>query len=122
MKMLTPLLVFAMACPALAEIDSLPTEENAFLDVIPHVTPARVAELLGEPAQVSPVLDKDSGEEIGIILHYRYINTNSAGEYYKTTELDYVGNKLMVVVFSNKEIEESAAPMAPGPGECVASC
>lgn len=122
MKMLTPLLALAMACPALAEIDSLPTEESAFLDVIPHVTPARVAELLGEPAQTTPVLDENSGEEIGAILHYRYINTNSAGEYYKTTELDYVGNRLMVVVFSNKEIEESSAPTSPESGECMASC
>ncbi|MCX7628469.1 MAG: hypothetical protein N2Z69_08690 [Methylophilaceae bacterium] len=123
MRLPTALILLATSSVALAEIETIPTDETAFLETIPHVAPSKVVELLGEPEKTITIRDEDSGEEIGAIVYYRYLNTNSEGEYYKTTELDYLRGRLMMVVFSNTELEtaDDSATLFLG-GECAATC
>jgi len=123
MKFATALFMLVLATPALAEIEHLPTEEEAFLDVIGSVPPEKVVELLGEPDQTIILRDQTSGAEMGAIVHYGYINTNNEGEYYKTTELDYLNGRLVMIVFSNSDFRENKTAAAPATTEeCSALC
>lgn len=123
MKLLSAFILLCLASPAYAEVESLPTEEQAFLDVIPSLPPQKIVELLGEPDQLIVLHGQDDEEEIGAIVHYRYINTNSEGEYYKTTELDYAGGRLVMVVFSNSDFENAkTAALPPAEAECPIAC
>jgi hypothetical protein len=117
------LLMLALAGPTLADIDSIPTNEEAFLSVIGSVDQVKMVELLGDPAEVMILRNQENGEVVGAIVHYRYINTNNEGEYYKTTELDYLDGRLVTVLFSNSDIQETTtAAIEPVDGECPASC
>jgi hypothetical protein len=117
------LLMLALAGPTLADIDSIPTNEEAFLSVIGSVDQENLIELLGDPAEVMILRNQENGEVVGAIVHYRYINTNNEGEYYKTTELDYLDGRLVTVLFSNSDIQETTtAAIEPVDGECPASC
>jgi hypothetical protein len=40
---------------------------------------------------------------VASIWQYDYINTDEKGEYYKHTELDFVDNKVVTVVFMNTD-------------------
>lgn len=121
MRFGTALLMLAFAGPALADIETIPTEEEAFLNVIGSVDRVKLAELLGEPDESIVVRNQENGEELGTIVHYRYINTNSDGDYYKTTELDYIDGRLVMVVFSNNDPQETAALPKAGE-ECPVTC
>lgn len=123
MKFLTAVLMLVFAAPSLAEISDIPTEESAFLEVIGSVHPDKRDELLGEPEETIILRNQENGEEMGAIVHYRYINTNSEGEYYKTTELDYLNGRLVMIVFSNSDFQETkTAARAQGETECQATC
>jgi hypothetical protein len=123
MKLATAILLLAFAMPALADVESIPTEEEAFLNVITQVAPARIVELLGEPDETIILRNEESGEVVGAIVHYRYITTNSEGEYYKTTELNYLDGRLVMVLFSNSDFEETTIAARPDDGgECPATC
>jgi hypothetical protein len=115
--------MLAFAGPTLADIDSIPTNEEAFLNVIGSVDQVKLVELLGDPAEVMILRNQANGEVVGAIVHYRYINTNNEGEYYKTTELDYLDGRLVMVLFSNSDIQETTtAAIEQVDGECPASC
>jgi hypothetical protein len=122
MRFGTALLMLAFAGPALADIETIPTEEEAFLNVIGSVDQAKLAELLGDPAEAIVVRNQENGEELGTIVHYRYLNTNSDGDYYKTTELDYIDGRLVTVVFSNNDFQETAAALPQAEEECPVTC
>lgn len=123
MKFLTVALMLAFAAPTLADISDIPTEEEAFLDVIGSVDHVKMVELLGDPDKTIILHDRNNNEAIGAIVYYRYINTNSDGDYYKTTELDYVNGRLVMVVFSNSDFQETATAALPqGNTECPATC
>ena len=112
-----PLLLLPIIAGAVGE---LPTEETAFVDAVQHMRKDKIAEFLGEPANAIEVKDKRSGELIGYIWNYSYINTSPEGDYYKTTELDFVGDRVETIVFSNED--EVAQNDAPVQGECDPSC
>ena len=123
MRLGAALLLLAFAGPTLADIDSIPTNEEAFLSVIGSVDQVKLVELLGDPAEVMILRNQENGEVVGAIVHYRYINTNNEGEYYKTTELDYLDGRLVMVLFSNSDIQETTTAAAEQvDGECPASC
>jgi hypothetical protein len=89
-------------------VSELPTDEKAFVDAIGKLNKAKIVELLGEPAKAEDVKLKDSGRVVASIWHYHYINTSADGEYYQTTELDFIDDKVNVVVFLNNDGAEKA--------------
>lgn len=82
---------------------SLPTAEKAFVDAIGKLKKAEIIALLGEPAKADDVKLKDSGRVVASIWHYHYINQSESGEYYQTTELDFIDDQVNVVVFLNND-------------------
>jgi hypothetical protein len=89
-------------------VSELPTDEKAFVDAVGKLNKAKIVELLGEPAKAEDVKLKDSGRVVASIWHYHYINTGENGEYYQTTELDFIEDKVNVVVFLNNDGSEQA--------------
>jgi hypothetical protein len=85
------------------EITELPTNEHAFVDTVGKLDKAKIIALLGEPARADDVKLKDSGRVVASIWHYHMINTDADGAYYQTTELDFIDDKVNVVVFLNND-------------------
>ena len=109
MRRLVALSLLALTGAALAtEVDSIPTKETAFVDAIQYIPQAKIAELLGDPAYIYNIRDKD-GQPVGSIWHYHYVTTTDDGEYYKTTELDFIGDKVTTVVLINNSAEDCMA-------------
>ncbi len=94
-------------------LKDIPTEENAFVDSIHRYTKAQIVELLGEPAKADDVKLKDSGRVVASIWHYHNINTDVNGTYYPTTELDFIDDKVVMVVFLNNDGSESQTSQQP---------
>ncbi len=84
-------------------VTEIPTEEKAFVAAINQFDKAKIVELLGEPAKADDVKLKGSGKIVASIWHYHNINTDENGEYYLTTELDFVDDKVVQVVFLNND-------------------
>lgn len=129
MKLLTvfALLVFCTACssvntksPGSAASDSatsmaknesptaitLPIEEKAFVKAIELLDKKSIVAQLGEPAKADDVKIKGSNRIVASIWHYHKINTNENGVYYETTELDFIDDKVVQVVFLNNDGSE----------------
>lgn len=81
----------------------IPTNEKEFVETIKTVDKAQILEQLGEPALRDDVNGPD-GEVIASVWHYSYLNTDENGTYYKTTELDFVRDKVVMVVFMNHDV------------------
>ncbi|MGQ0442972.1 MAG: hypothetical protein ACT4OH_05930 [Methylophilaceae bacterium] len=88
---------------------SLPTEEKAFVEAINKFDKKTIVELLGEPAKADDVRLKGSDKIVASIWHYHHINTAEDGTYYQTTELDFIDDKVVQVVFLNNDGSETAA-------------
>jgi len=86
---------------------SLPTEEKAFIDAINKFDKKSIVELLGEPAKADDVRLKGSDKVVASIWHYHNLNTDEDGEYYETTELDFIDDKVVQVVFLNNDGSET---------------
>jgi hypothetical protein len=82
---------------------TIPTAELEFVETIKTVDKAQILEQLGEPALRDDIVGPD-GEVIAAVWHYRYLNTDQNGTYYKTTELDFVYDKVVMVVFMNHDV------------------
>ena len=94
----------AQTMPLAAEAATdIPTEEKAFVKVINQFDKAKIVQLLGEPAKTDDVKLKGSGRVVASIWHYHNINTAEDGSYYPTTELDFVNDKVVQVVFLNND-------------------
>ncbi len=87
--------------------NSIPTEEKAFVDAINKVDKATIVAQFGEPAKAEDVKIKDSGKIVATIWHYHNINTAADGSYYPTTELDFIDDKVVQVVFLNHDGTEA---------------
>jgi hypothetical protein len=87
---------------------SLPTEEKAFVKAIEDLDRKEIIAQLGEPAKADDVRIKGTDKIVASIWHYHYINTGEDGEYYQTTELDFIDNKVVQVVFLNNDGSEEA--------------
>ena len=88
-------------------VTEIPTEEKAFVAVINQFNKTKIVELLGEPARADDVKVKGSGKVVASIWHYHNINTDENGAYYPTTELDFVDDKVVQVVFLNNDGSEA---------------
>ncbi len=120
MKTAVALLLMTLSAPAFAAGDDIALNELGFLDAIQSMDKARIAELVGDPYRAIEVKNAD-GEIIGLIWHFQYLNTTEEGEYYKVTELDIVGDRVVTVVFSNTDITDSDA-IASNSMECPITC
>lgn len=88
-------------------INEIPTEEKAFVDIINQFDKTKIVELLGEPAKADDVRIKGSEKVVASIWYYHNINTDANGAYYPTTELDFIDDKVVMVVFMNHDGTES---------------
>lgn len=88
-------------------VTEIPTEEKAFVAVINQFNKAKIIELFGEPAKADDVKVKGTGKVVASIWHYHNINTDENGTYYPTTELDFIDDKVVQVVFLNNDGSEA---------------
>lgn len=117
MRFLSLFLLFALPGVAWADRNEIPLDEQGFVDAIKATDKARIVSQLGEPARLTEVTDKNN-EPIGAIWHYHYLNTSDTGDYYKTTELDFIGDQVVTVVFSMNDDEADTLSAT----DCTAAC
>jgi hypothetical protein len=86
----------------------LPLEEKAFVDAINKFDKAKIIAQLGNPAKEDDVKLKDSGKVVASIWHYHNLNTAADGTLYPTTELDFVDEQVVQVVFLNNDGSEGS--------------
>jgi hypothetical protein len=82
---------------------AIPIEEKAFVDAINKYDKAKIVAQFGEPAKAEEVKIKGSGKIAATIWHYHKINKAEDGSYYPTTELDFIDDKVVQVVFLNHD-------------------
>lgn len=87
----------------LTQLTEIPISEKEFVDAINSFTKAQIIEQFGEPAKADEIKLKDSGRVVASIWHYHNINTAADGTYYQTTELDFIDEKVVQVVFLNND-------------------
>ena len=81
----------------------IPTTEKEFVAAINSFTKAQIIEQFGEPAKADDIKLKDSGKVVASIWQYHNINLAPDGSYYLTTELDFIDDKVVQVVFLNND-------------------
>lgn len=102
--------------------NAIPLDEQGFVDAIKTTNKANILGQLGNPAQLIDVTGKN-GEVIGSIWHYHYLNPSEDGDYYKTTELDFIGDQVVTVVFSMDDAEADHKNVTTQSNEgCAPSC
>jgi len=105
---LIPLIALAIAGPVFAaSVDTIPEHEPEFVSTVQTLNQSEIAELLGEPAYQYEIKD-DDGQVVGSIWHYHGVTTGDDGQYYKTTELDFVGSRVANIVLINTEDSEAS--------------
>jgi hypothetical protein len=81
----------------------IPTEERAFVDAINQYDKAKIVTQFGEPAKNDDIRIKGTNKIAASIWQYHNINTAADGSYYPTTELDFIDDKVVQVVFLNND-------------------
>ena len=94
--------------PSTNTTNSIPTTEKEFVAAINQYDKKQIIEKLGEPSKAEDVRLKGSDKVVASIWHYHYLNTAPDGTYYQTTELDFIEDKVVVVVFLNNDGSEGA--------------
>lgn len=126
MKVLVAILLAGFSVTASATSEEIPLTEQAFVDRIKTTDKALIVAQLGEPARAVDVTDEETGQVMGSIWHYHYLNTNEEGDYYKTTELDFIGDRVVTVIFSTSDSSAddtaSAEPERIPQLECSPTC
>ncbi len=103
--------VFLMSALQAEEVPAvldIPTLEKDFVAAINGFDKAKIIDQFGEPAKADDVKVKNTGKIVASIWQYHYINTAADGSYYATTELDFIDNKVVQVVFINNDGSEGA--------------
>ena len=85
------------------EATEIPTVEKEFIDAINGFDKAQIIAQFGEPAKADDVKIKGTGKIVASIWQYHFINTSPDGSYYETTELDFIDDKVVTVVFLNND-------------------
>ncbi|HEY8353572.1 MAG TPA: hypothetical protein VIK69_00980 [Methylophilaceae bacterium] len=124
MRTLLPLLLLFLSAAASAENlpetapdGEIPTSELEFVASISRFSKAQIIEQFGEPAKMEDMRLASTGEVVASIWLYHFINTNPAGDYYETTELDFVGDRVVMVVFMNHDGQEKSIEPPDLPSE-----
>jgi hypothetical protein len=111
MKLVTFALLLSLSGLAFAEAQvaapasDIPTNEKDFIASINGFEKAKIIEQFGEPSNVEDIATA-SGKPVASIWQYHYLNTDEKGEYYQTTELDFINDKVVMVVFMNNDGNE----------------
>ena len=84
----------------------IPTEEKAFVDAVGQFDKSKIVAQFGEPAKTDDVKLKDSGKIVASIWQYHNLNTAADGTVYLTTELDFIDDKVVQIVFLNNDGSE----------------
>ena len=111
MKLVTFALLLSLSGLAFAEAQvaapasDIPTKEKDFIASINGFEKAKIIEQFGEPSNVEDIATA-SGKPVASIWQYHYLNTDEKGEYYQTTELDFINDKVVMVVFMNNDGNE----------------
>jgi hypothetical protein len=103
-----------------AQIEEIPTTEKEFVEAIHKFDKAKIIEQFGEPTRQDDLALNKDGKSSASIWQYHYLNTDANGTYYQTTELDFVDDKVVMVVFMNhdgKEIPADAVRIPVPPAE-----
>ena len=87
------------------EANTIPTSEKEFVDCIHGFEKAKIVEQFGEPSKKNDI-KTTAGRIVASIWQYHFLNTNAEGTYYQTTELDFVDDKVVMVVFMNNNGED----------------
>ena len=96
----------AIADDAPSSSTEIPTAERDFVNAINGFDKAKIIAQFGEPAKADDVKVKGSSKVVASIWQYHFINTASDGTYYETTELDFIDDKVVTVVFLNNDGSE----------------
>ena len=99
----------AMADDAPSKQTEIPTLEKDFVNAINGFDKATIIAQFGEPAKADDVKVKGTSKVVASIWQYHFINTNVDGVYYETTELDFIDDKVVTVVFLNNDGAEGAS-------------
>lgn len=91
---------------ATASKRTLPVGERAFVKAIETLTKNEILAELGEPAKADDVKVKGTNKIVASIWHYHNINKDENGQYFETTELDFIEDKVVQVVFLNNDGSE----------------
>jgi len=126
MKSLLIALLFALSGTAIAEANEvpaskdIPTTEKEFVASINGFDKAQIIEQFGEPSNINDITNAKTGKLEASIWHYHNLNTDEKGAYYKTTELDFINDKVVLVVFMNDtdettsyDLKKDAMPVKP---------
>jgi hypothetical protein len=94
------------------EIDksTLPVDEKSFIEAISRFNKDEILKALGEPASKEDIKIKSSDQVVGSVWQYHHINTAENGNYYPTTELDFLDEFVETVVFKNNNDEPLGIP------------
>jgi hypothetical protein len=98
----------AMAEDMPSKQTEIPTVERDFVNAINGFDKAKIIAQFGEPAKADDVKIKGTNKVVASIWQYHFINTNVDGVYYETTELDFIDDKVVTVVFLNNDGAEGA--------------
>ena len=88
-------------------IEEMPTDYLEFANVIGLLKPEEIIGLIGEPAKKLDLKMKSSNEVIASSWYYHNLNTDGNGNYFPTTELDFIDGYVESVVFLNDVDENS---------------
>lgn len=88
---------------------SMPVDEHEFVSSIKGMEKSKILALLGDPATQEDVTNHNTGETVASVWQYHFINKDESGEYYETTELDFIGDKVDIVVFMHNDGAEPTA-------------
>jgi len=121
MRILFLSLFLTLPSAALAETDGsavddkIPTTEKEFVATINDFDKDKIIEQFGEPSKKDDLGTVKEGKAPASIWQYHYLNTDVNGEYYQTTELDFVDDKVVMVVFMNNDGEDIPADAVKAP-------
>lgn len=119
MKSITLALLFSLCASANAGANDaplpkeIPTAEKEFVATINGFDKSQIIEQLGEPSNKNDITNGKTGKLEASIWHYHNLNTDEKGEYYKTTELDFINDKVVLVVFMNDADESTTYDLKP---------
>lgn len=102
------MLMSAVKAEEVPAVLDIPTLEKDFVGAINGFDKAKIIAQFGEPAKADDVKVKSTGKVVASIWQYHYINTAADGSYYETTELDFIDNKVVQVVFINNDGSEGS--------------
>lgn len=113
------MLLLGLSITAHAE-NGLPSGDIEFIRALQSLRQPDVLARLGQPANVIEVTDQQ-GRLRSTIWRYERLNTTADGSVYRFTDIDFVGDRIKDVMFSNsppeQAREERDAPRETCPSE-----